>query len=225
MKNPPHANDYPILLRMQRIGLVAGKRFDTSKLDPALVKTINAAAKDALADISSGFKTLGSRHINGWNYETRGGGTWGTNYWLRAVTALAGLGANLTEDAIYPITSVDGDGRPYDGSNNYVLHFEKDKLPPAEAFWSLTLYDNEGFQVPNPLNRFAVGAHFSDNKLKFNADGSLDLYIQNESPGPDKNSNWLPAPRGEFNLALRLYSPRREVADGTWTPPPVKKAK
>ena len=132
---------------------------------------------------------------------------------------LIGLGVNLPEDAVYPASFVDGTGQPYSGANGYVLHFDKGKLPPANAFWSVTLYGKDGFQVPNAINRFAIGDR---DKLKLNADGSLDLYIQSESPGPDKESNWLPTPEGEFNLAMRIYSPRCEVTNGTWTPPPVR---
>ena len=222
-KHPPHANDYPILFRMREIGLEPGKPFEASKLDPALVRTINAAAKDALADVEQSGKSgagIGT-HVNGWFYQTSTVGTYGTAYKLRAMGTLIGLGVNLPEDAIYPASFVDGEGKPYSGANRYVLHFDKGKFPPAGAFWSVTLYDKDGFQVPNVLSRFAIGDR---DKLKFNADGSLDLYIQNESPGADRESNWLPAPAGEFNLAMRLYSPRREVSDGGWTPPPVKKA-
>jgi hypothetical protein len=222
-KHPPHANDYPILLRMRQIGLEPGKPFDASKLDPALVKTINAAAKDALADLERSGKTgagVGT-HVNGWFYQTSTVGTYGTAYKLRAMGTLIGLGVNLPEDAVYPASFVDDEGNPYSGTNRYVLHFDKGQLPPANAFWSVTLYDKDGFQVPNGINRFAIGDR---DKLKFNADGSLDLYVQNVSPGPDKESNWLPTPQGEFNLAMRLYSPRREVLDGAWSPPPVKKA-
>jgi len=222
-KHPPHANDYPILFRMRQIGLEPGKPFEASKLDPALVRTINAAAKDALADVEQSGKSgagIGT-HVNGWFYQTSTVGTYGTAYKLRAMGTLIGLGVNLPEDAIYPASFVDGEGKPYSGANRYVLHFDKGKFPPAGAFWSVTLYDKDGFQVPNVLSRFAIGDR---DKLKFNADGSLDLYIQNESPGADRESNWLPAPAGEFNLAMRLYSPRREVSDGGWTPPPVKKA-
>jgi len=169
--------------------------------------------------------------------------------------ALIGLGVNLPEDAIYPASFVDDQGKPYSGANSYVLHFDKGKLPPANAFWSVTLYDKDGFQVPNALSRFAIGdrdklkfnadafwsvtlydkdgfqvpntlnrfALGDRDKLAFNPDGSLDILIQSESPGAGKESNWLPAPAGEFNLALRLYSPKREALDGTWTPPAVKK--
>jgi len=221
-RHPPHANDYPILFRMRQIGLEAGKPFEASKLDPALVRTINTAAKDALADLEKSGKSGAGigLHVNGWFYQTSTVGTYGTAYKLRAMAALIGLGVNLPEDAVYPASFVDGDGKPYSGASRYSLHFDKGKLPPADAFWSVTLYDRDGFQAPNTLNRFALGDR---DKLKFNADGSLDIYIQNESPGPDKESNWLPAPAGEFNLAMRLYSPRREALDGPWTPPPVKR--
>jgi hypothetical protein len=105
--------------------------------------------------------------------------------------------------------------------NKYVLHFNQDELPPVGAFWSLTMYDAEGFQVANPLNRFAIGDR---DALKFNNDGSLDLYIQNESPGTDKESNWLPAPKsGKLALTLRLYAPKPQVADGRWNPPAIKR--
>ncbi|HKE93895.1 MAG TPA: DUF1254 domain-containing protein [Povalibacter sp.] len=225
-KHPAHANDYPILFRMRQLGLEAGKPFDPAKLDAARVKTINSAAKDALKDIEEAGKTgEGLTKAKGWFYALQTVGTYGTSYKPRAMGTYIGLGVNLPEDAIYPASFVDGDGKPYSGAGRYVLHFAKNDLPPAEAFWSVTLYDKDGYQVANPLNRFAVGNHFDDNKLKFNTDGSLDLYIQNESPGAGKESNWLPAPKGDFNLAMRLYSPRRAMRDGVWTPPPVNKMK
>src|SRR5262249_36977597 len=144
-----------------------------------------------------------------------------TAYKNRAMGALIGLGVNLPEDAIYPASFVDGEGKPYSGANRYVLHFEKGELPPAGAFWSVTLYDKDGFQVPNAINRFAI---VDRDQIKFTADGSLDLYLQTGSPGADKQPNWLPAPASEFTLPMRLYSPRRDVSDGSWTPPPVKTA-
>jgi hypothetical protein len=133
-------------------------------------------------------------------------GTYGTSCRQRAMVALGGLGANLPADAIYPTAFVDGDGKPLDGASNYVLHFDKGKTPPAEAFCSITMYDNEGFQVPNPINRFAIGDR---DKLKFNEDGSLDIYIQSESPRADKEANWLPSPKSEaMGPTMRLYSPQ-----------------
>jgi len=113
---------------------------------------------------------------------------------------------------------VDEIGRPLDGANKYTLHFDKGQTPPANAFWSVTLYDAKGYQVANPLNRFAVRSWMP---FKYNADGSLDLYFQNESPGADKEGNWLPAPNGPFNLTMRIYAPKSEALTGKSNPPPV----
>jgi len=162
-----------------------------------------------------------ARVTNGWSMNTNTMGVYGNWYLKRAIVAQVGLGANLPEDAIYPINLADDTGKPLDGANKYTLHFDKAGAPPARAFWSVTLYDNDGFQVANPLNRFAVSSWMP---FKRNADGSLDLYFQNESPGVDKEANWLPAPKGPFNLTMRLYAPRLEAFTGKWNPPPVKRA-
>jgi hypothetical protein len=161
-----------------------------------------------------------ARVANGWSLNTDTMGVYGNYYLKRAIVTQLGLGANLPEDAIYPINLADEAGKPLDGANKYTLHFEKGDTPPANAFWSVTLYDSEGFQVANPLNRFAVSSWMP---FKYNADGSLDLYFQNESPGSDKEANWLPAPKGAFNLLMRLYAPRSEALTGKWNPPPVRR--
>ncbi|MET0526891.1 MAG: DUF1214 domain-containing protein, partial [Microvirga sp.] len=148
-------------------------------------------------------------------------GVYGNYYLKRAIVAQAGLGANLPEDAIYPLSLGDEEGRPLDGAGRYTLHFEANALPPAEAFWSVTLYDNEGFQVANSLDRFAVSSWMP---FARDPDGSLTLYVQNESPGKDREANWLPAPTGPFNLTMRLYAPKSEALTGRWNPPPVTKA-
>ncbi len=218
-KHPPHANDYPMLFRLRALGITSGQPFDASKLDAGAIATINQAAKDALDSMPAAMRKAGA-FINGWNIGTENMGTYGTSYLRRAFVALAGLGCNLPEDAVYPTAYVDGEGQPLHGENKYVLHFEPSQTPPANAFWSLTMYDHDGFQVPNPLDRFALSSH-SD--LTFNADGSLDIYVQAESPGPERESNWLPAPKGPFEPSLRLYSPRPEVLDLTWAPPPFKR--
>src|SRR3954452_3402735 len=145
-------------------------------------------------------------------------GVYGDYYLKRAIVAQLGLGANVPEDAIYPLNLADSTGRPLDGANLYTIHFDKGQRPPAEAFWSITLYDQEGFQVPNSLNRFAVSSWMP---FKYNADGSLDLYFQNEKPGKDKEANWLPGPKAPFNLTMRLYSPASDALTGKWNPPPV----
>jgi hypothetical protein len=216
-KHPPHATDWSILARMKRIGLEPGKGFDGSNIDPdALAK----GAASGLKLMQDKVPTL-ARVTNGWQMNTDTMGVYGNFYLKRAIVAMVGLGANQPEDAIYPLNVADADGKPVMAENKYVQHFNKDELPPVGVFWSLTLYDAEGFQVANPLNRFAIGDR---DALKFNSDGSLDLYIQHESPGPDKESNWLPAPKsGKLGLTLRLYAPKPQVADGRWNPPAIKR--
>jgi hypothetical protein len=218
--NPPHANDYPILHRMRALGLEPGKDFDTSRFTPEQLRVIRDIAKSSQQEIFQAVSTASIGKVkNGWNW-TNDLGTYGTNYRTRALVALVGLGANLPEDAIYPNGFADADGKPYSGQNKYVVRFEKDQTPPADAFWSLTLYDKLGFQIANPLSRFALSSH---DPLQYNADGSLELYLQHESPGKDKESNWLPAPADNFQIMLRIYSPRPEVINGVWVPPAVKK--
>jgi hypothetical protein len=161
-----------------------------------------------------------ARVANGWSLNTDTMGVYGNYYLKRAIVARLGLGANLVEDAIYPLNIGDESGKPLDGASKYIITFEKGATPPVNAFWSITLYDAEGFQVGNSLNRFAVSSWMP---FKYNADGSLDLYFQNESPGKDKEANWLPAPKGPFNLTMRLYGPKSEALTGRWTPQPVVK--
>jgi hypothetical protein len=145
---------------------------------------------------------------------------YGNFYLKRAIIAMAGLGANPPEDAIYPLNVGDADGQPLDGDHDYVLHFDKDELPPVDAFWSVTMYDADGFQAANELNRFALGDR---DPLSYNGDGSLDLYLQHEHPGADREANWLPAPRGPLGVTMRLYAPRPEALQGEWNPPPVRR--
>lgn len=218
-KYRPHPNDYPILFRMQALGLAPGQDWDDRQLDNSTTALLDEAVNAALDDVTKNIKATGT-HVNGWNYAVDNIGTYGTSYLRRATIALAGLGANLPEDAVYPVVFFDGQGEPLDGAKKYVLHFDKDKLPPADAFWSLTMYDALGFQVPNRLNRFAIGDR---DKLKFNGDGSLDLYIQHDSPGQDRESNWLPSPAsGQIGPTMRIYAPRQSILNGSWVPPPIK---
>ena len=123
----------------------------------------------------------------------------------RASIALRGLGALPPDDAIYPGVTNDADGRPLDGANKYTVHFAKDALPPVNAFWSLTLYDANGYFVANAMNRYALGDR---DRLRFNDDGSLDLYVQHERPAESQVANWLPASPGGFNITMRLYWPK-----------------
>ena len=217
--NPPHLTDQPIVARMKRLGLVVGQTFDPSKLDANVRAALNQAPREALSVMQRQIPTL-ARVANHWSMNTNTMGVYGNYYVKRAIIANVGLGANLPEDAIYPLNLGDKDGQPLDGKNGYTIHFSKEALPPVNAFWSITLYDNDGFQVANPLNRFAVS---SWNNLVYNSDGSLDLYIQNADPGESRRSNWLPAPKGGFNLTMRLYAPTYSALLGYWVPPAVDK--
>ena len=219
--NPPAKADVPMVANMAKIGIVPGQAFDIGKADPAVQKGLQGAPKAGLEKIMAHFKKAGTE-LNGWTFSTKTG-IYGTDYLQRALITVIGLGANRPQDAIYPTSELGPDGKPYDGANKYVMHFAKGQIPPVRGFWSLTMYDGQYFFVPNPLNRYTLSSRF---KLKYNKDGSLDFYIQKESPGKDKEANWLPAPAGKFILMLRLYWPREKppsIIDGTWKPPAVKR--
>lgn len=216
--NPPHVTDQPIISRMRLLGIEPGKSFDFQKADPAVQQGLERAAPDALQAMRVKMPTL-ARAVNGWQMITDLG-VYGNNYLKRAAIALFGLGANPPVDAIYPVNNGDADGKPLNGANQYVLHFAKNEIPPVTAFWSITLYDPEGFPVANPIKRNAIGDR---DALKFNPDGSLDIYVQHASPGAAKESNWLPAPAGASNILMRLYGPKASVIDGRWAPPAVKR--
>jgi len=216
-RHPPHITDEPILALMQRIGIERGKSFDIDKVDPAIKAGLERAPKDAQKLMAWKVPSL-ARVVNGWSMNTDTMGVYGNYYLKRAIVTQLGLGANLPEDAIYPLNLADESGKPLDGTSAYVLHFDRGATPPVNAFWSITLYDSDGFQVPNSLNRFAVSSWIP---FTYDADGSLDIYIQNANPGADKEANWLPAPKGPFNLTMRLYAPKIEALTGRWNPPPV----
>jgi hypothetical protein len=216
---PPHITDQPILARMKRIGIEPGQSFDLDKADPAVRKALEAAPKAAQKLMEWKIPTL-ARVVNGWSMNTDTMGVYGNYYLKRAIVAQLGLGANLPEDAIYPLNLGDESGKPLDGANKYTIHFDKGFAPPVNAFWSITLYDQKGFQVANSLNRFAVSSWMP---FVYGPDGALELYFQNENPGAEKEANWLPAPKGPFNLCLRLYAPKSEALTGKWNPPPIMK--
>ena len=213
----PHITDQPILAQMKRIGIERGKSFDINKANAAVKTGLETAPEDAQKLMAWKVPTL-ARVVNDWSMNTDTMGVYGNYYLKRAIVTQLGLGANLPEDAIYPINLGDQDGKPLDGASAYTLHFDKGATPPAGAFWSITLYDKLGYQVANPLNRFAVSSWMP---FKYNSDGSLDLYFQNTSPGPNKEANWLPAPKGPFTLTMRLYAPESDALTGKWNPPPI----
>lgn len=217
--NPPHVSDAPFLDRMKRVGFIAGQKFDVTSLPQPLRHAFEEAVfngQKLMRDNRNQF----AKQVNAWHLNNTGLGTYGTNYLQRAIVAKDALGANAPEDAVYPMTSWDAQGQPLDGTNKYVLHFHEAQLPPVNAFWSVTVYKWDGFPAANSIDRYAIGDR---DPLKFNPDGSLDIYIQNESPGADKESNWLPAPREQFNLTMRLYWPLPPILSGAWAPPAVQR--
>ncbi len=224
--HPPHVYDWTQLARLERLGIVAGETFDYDNAPPAVRAGLDRAIPDTLQLIVDSFFDPDDGPdmfsvVNGWQIDVNATGVYGTYYFKRAVMAKLGLGANLPEDSIYPNVIEDANGDPVVGGTNYVMRFEADEIPPVSAFWSITLYDEDGFQVPNALNRFAIGDR---DPLLFGDDGSLELYIQPESPGADKEANWLPSTAsGQVVLQMRLYAPRREALDGRWNPPVVRR--
>jgi hypothetical protein len=218
--NPPTPADAPMVAQMAKIGLVTGKDWDISTLDPTIAEGVATAPKAALAKIMAHAPKAG-KIVNGWQI-TMPAGTYGTDYLQRAFLNLQGPGWNLPEDAVYPIAKVDSEGKPLSGIHRYVIHFAKGEQPPVKGFWSLTMYDADGFFVPNPLDRPNLSQR---DKFNFYGDGSLDLYIQKDSPGKDKEANWLPSPEGAFGIMLRLYWPNEKapsIIDGSWKPPAVR---
>src|SRR5262249_33325069 len=195
--------DAPLVEKLAKIGIVPGQAFDIGQLDPVVAKGLERVLEVAQEKIMAQFGQMGTL-VNGWKIFTKTG-LYGTNYTDRALITAIGLGANRPQDAVYPTSTADADGKKYSGANKYVMHFPKGLTPPAKGFWSLTMYTPAYFFVDNPLNRYSISPR---NNLKSNPDGSLDLYIQHDSPGKDKEDNWLPAPKGEFVLMLRLYWPQ-----------------
>jgi hypothetical protein len=216
--NPPHAQDYPIMHRMARIGIIPGRSFSFTSRPPVVREAFETAVAPALGSI----KRVDAMGVvqNGWRTNLSAIGTYGTDYLARARIAHSGLEANQVEDAIYPSAFCDANGVPFSSERRYVLHFREEQIPPVRAFWSLTLYDDRQLLAANPLNRYAIGDR---DHLRVNSDGSMDIYIQRTSPGRDKESNWLPTPAsGSFTLNLRLYWPSAKARNGTWSPPPVQ---
>jgi hypothetical protein len=220
---PPAAEDAPMVAKMATLGIVPCQPFDITKLDPAVQTALKDLPQNGLKAIEANKDSMG-KIVNGWVI-AKGLGRYGTDYMKRAVVAAYGWPANLQDDAVYPYTEVDSKGEPLSGANKYTLTFPKGQTPPVEGFWSITMYMIDGgwWFVPNPLNKFTVSPR---NNLKANPDGSITLYFQADSPGKDKEANWLPAPKGPFIPMLRMYGPSQKspsILDGTWTPPGLEK--
>lgn len=219
--NPPHPQDAPLMKQLARVGILPGKNFSPESLGVEGQKAFEQGAKtaaDALATLGSG-DGVGEK-VNGWSSGFGAAiGRYGTHYDARAALARFGLGALPPDEAIYFSCCRSDASRTLSGEHPYTLHFSAAELPPVRAFWSLTLYGEDGYFVSNALHRFVIGDR---DALKFNDDGSLDIFVQHEAPGADRNSNWLPAPEGKFNLSLRLYWPSEDAVRGRWKPPPLK---
>ncbi|HKD17943.1 MAG TPA: DUF1254 domain-containing protein [Thermoanaerobaculia bacterium] len=225
--NPPAADDAPMVATLAKLGIVPGQDFDAAKLDPAVAKGIAASPKPAqdkiMAWMKEGIVAGDMKLEHGWLFTTKTG-LYGTAYRQRALVTAIGLGANRPQDAVYPTSEGPDAIKKYSGEHKYVMHFEKGQMPPVQGFWSLTMYDENYFFVPNDLHRQTLSQR---NKLKANADGSIDMYIQHDSPGKEKEANWLPAPPGRFILMMRLYWPTEKppsLLDGSWKVPEVKEA-
>jgi hypothetical protein len=220
---PPAKEDAPILAEMAKLGIVPGKPFEFDQLSPKVQAALKTVPQEALEKIESKKDSMG-KMVNGWLI-SKGLGGYGTDYMKRAVVAAFGWPANREKDAVYPYAIADSSGAPLNGAHKYTVTFAKGQTPPVNAFWSITMYeiDQGWWFVPNALNKFTVSPR---NSLQTNDDGSTTLYFQRESPGKEKEANWLPAPAGDFILMLRMYWPKEEnpsILDGSWTPPVVKK--
>lgn len=219
VKNPPAGVDKPVLEKFAEIGIKPGVKFNTAVFDEATQLELKSIPTSILKSFDAARLAINNRP----DVKPDGAiGHYGINYQKRAAIAYFGLGALGPEDAVYLGYTNDQDNQPLTGKSNYVIHFEPKKTPPVHAFWSITLYDKEGYLVDNPIRRYAIGDR---DKLKFNKDGSLDIYIQNENPGSDKESNWLPSSKEEFNLSVRLYWVTDEYLNeaNVWSKPPIQK--
>jgi hypothetical protein len=217
--NPPYAADAPVMQRIAQLGIAPGGELPWERFEPAVQDAISAGVEAGKQAIRAAEAHLGE-HVNGWQV-TLDMGRYGTRYAYRAAWTFFGVGGNLIEDACYPLATTDGNGQPLDSSHHYTLHFEPGRLPPVNAFWSLTMYDPDSYLVANPADRYALGDRSG---LNYDEDGSLTLHLQRDKPDNATEPNWLPTPSdGPFKVALRLYSPKPEVTQGAWQPPPIER--
>ncbi|VBB09121.1 Hypothetical protein LUCI_4407 [Lucifera butyrica] len=219
-RNPPWIQDPAMSKKLAALGLIPGKTFNFYSLSPSVQLALELAidhGSNLLQAAAS--KKYFKNSVHGWTLLVKDIGFYGADYMQRALIAMTGIGANLPQDSVYGPAFIAADGMPLSGYNNYIIHFEQQQLPPVNAFWSITVYNDKGFLVENPIDRYAISPHLG--RLNYNADGSLTIFVQNTSPGKDLAANWLPAPKGPFNLLLRLYWPKGAVLRGNWTPPAI----
>jgi hypothetical protein len=222
--NPPPARDACALRAFAAAGIGPG-RTPSAEAAGAVRAGLEAARRYGPRFLSAAARRSNAysrRRNNGWLVPQAYVGRYGRNYLGRAVIARNLLGANTRAETVYPLGFTDSRGRPLRGRHRYTLRFERGRLPPVGAFWSLTMYDRDGYLYANPLDRYAIGDRTSG--LRRGRDGSLTLFLQHRRPKGAARANWLPAPRGGFRVALRLYEPRRAVLSGAWRPPPLERA-
>jgi len=218
--NPPAVADSAVLGRFATASIAPGRSFDLNGFEPPIADGLRKGLEAARGKLAAETKKRYGTNVNGWDIAPDNTAAFGTDYHMRAYAAAIGLGANLPQDAIYPHATTDIQGKPLNGKNAYMIRFQKGQLPPVNAFWSITAYNSKQFFSPNPNNRYAIGDR---DKLKIEADGSLTIYISSASPGPERESNWLPVPGDAFNLIMRLYWPNSEILKGTWRVPGVER--
>ena len=221
---PTHPSEKDLMERFAKIGIKPGAVFDTSSLKPEIKKAIEEGRAQAWQE----FNQLKAKMDN---KEVTSGDLFGTreelqnNYLYRMAAAIVGIYGNSKKEAMYPIYSIDADGAPLDGTNAYTLTFGKNSIPPVNAFWSLTMYElPSSLLTANPINRYLINSPMLS-QLKKNAEGGFTIYVQNQSPGKAKETNWLPGPSGKFMMVLRLYWPKQEALNGTWSSPALMKVK
>lgn len=214
----PHATDWGMLARLARTGFVVGEPFDLDDVEPEVRDAFEKSRGGAVEQLRRRFATI-VPSVNGWT-SIGDMAVWGNAYLKRAMIALTGLGANPPEESLYPNLQRDENDDALNGSSRYLLRFDQGRLPPVDAFWSLTVYDRRGYQVENELSRFALGDR---DELIYADDGSLEILFAHERPGDEWVDNWLPVPEEDFVVTLRLYLPKEEALTGRWTPPPAKR--
>lgn len=220
---PPPPSETDLLARFAKIGIGRSQTFEADKLSPEMRKAIEDGISDAWADFAALQKRIDAKQVTS-------GDLFGTreflqnNYLYRMAAAILGIYGNSKHEAMYPIYAIDADGQKLDGSHRYTIRFAPGQLPPVNAFWSLTMYGLPvSLLVENPIDRYLLNSPMLPQFIR-DADGGITLLIQNQSPGKDKEANWLPAPKGPFVVVMRLYWPKDEALSGTWTAPPMKRA-
>lgn len=215
--NPPTADDAAMIEKLNFLGIIPGNDFDIGTVKSTIVRALNRSMS-TYSLLEKGVQKLETKE--GWIVIPANFANYGTDYLTRAGIALIGLGGIWPIDILYPTAFNDGEDNALDASKKYKIHMEKGQLPPAKATWSVSMYNPDGFYVPNSINRYHLAEWMP---MKYNNDGSLDIYIQSESPGAEKEANWLPSPKsGAFSLTTRIFWPEEDALNGAWYMPGIK---